>query len=263
MSNQPIFVNTRPKHRADDLNKITSAQVVSLPLLDICDLPITPSIQSQMAAWTRGDYDVVVVTSVESARRALSYLSLSDGLMLKPSTPIIAVGQATADILNNQGHQTILPKTANNEGMLQLDIIKKLPKDAKVLIWRGVGGRRLLHDTLASRGIQVDAIEWYERTMPDDLPANYQTIAPTLHHAHAIGTPIYVLISSQMAYENWCKLPHSHQNYHYLALGNRLGQIIQSHQGTYHLHILDSLLIDEIDDFILSEHKYHKCLIDQ
>ncbi len=98
------------------------------------------------------------------------------------------------------GFDVILPQTANNEGMLTLPQIKSLTAHDRVLIWRGVGGRRLLHDTLVAKGVHIDAIEWYERTTPSDLYDNFSAILPTLpttpNHAH-------VIISSEMAYQAW------------------------------------------------------------
>ena len=59
---------------------------------------------------------------------------------------LVAVGHATADVLQQQGLQqqgyTIqIPTTHNNEGMLAMPCIAMLQAGQRVLICRGVGGR--------------------------------------------------------------------------------------------------------------------------
>lgn len=216
---KPIFINTRPQHRADMLNQLTQFEVLSLPLLSIHDVPLDNTAKVQLQQWQNGDYDALVVTSVESAKRALKYLGNSP----YPSTPIVAVGEATAQCLQQAGLSVQLPETANNEGMLQLPIIQSLTAGCKLLIWRGIGGRRLLHDTLSAAKVHIDAIPWYERRCPADLSENFLTILPTIKKAG----DAFVLISSQAAFENWQTLAHPDSvHYHYLALGDRLHHLL-------------------------------------
>ena len=240
----PVLINTRPTHRGDAIRQMTGVMVVDLPLLEIRSLPIADDAQAMMAQFCQGAYDALVITSVESARRALDYLrSHQVNVPTLPNTPIIAVGTATAQVMQAYGFDVILPQTANNEGMLTLPQIKSLTAHDRVLIWRGVGGRRLLHDTLTAKGVHIDAIEWYERTTPSDLYDNFSAILPTLpttpNHAH-------VIISSEMAYQAWASLPHAETRYHYLALGERLARIIRTHEPSAAISMIDDLSVQAI-----------------
>lgn len=233
----PILINTRPTHRGDAIRQMTGVTVVDLPLLEIRSLPIRECEQAMMMQFCQGAYDALVITSVESARRALDYLHthLLDLPIHQPNTPIIAVGTATAQVMQAYGLDVILPQTANNEGMLATPQIKSLTTHDRVLIWRGIGGRRLLHDTLTAQGVHIDAIEWYERATPPDLLDNFTAILPTLpRHAH-------VIISSEMAYQAWASLPHAETRYHYLALRERLARIIRTHEPTATISMIDDL----------------------
>ena len=240
----PILINTRPIHRGDAIRQMTSVMMVDLPLLAIRSLSISECEQAMMMQFCQGAYDALVITSVESARRALDYLrSHQVNVPTLPNTPIIAVGTATAQVMQAYGFDVILPQTANNEGMLTLPQIKSLTAHDRVLIWRGVGGRRLLHDTLVAKGVHIDAIEWYERTTPSDLYDNFSAILPTLpttpNHAH-------VIISSEMAYQAWASLPHAETRYHYLALGERLARIIRTHEPSAAISMIDDLSVQAI-----------------
>ena len=237
----PILINTRPIHRGDAIRQMTGVMMVDLPLLEIRSLSISECEQAMMMQFCQGAYDALVITSVESARRALDYLrSHQVNVPTLPNTPIIAVGTATAQVMQAYGFDVILPQTANNEGMLTLPQIKSLTAHDRVLIWRGVGGRRLLHDTLTAKGVHIDAIEWYERTTPLDLLDNFSAILPTLpSHAH-------VIISSEMAYQAWASLPHAETRYHYLALGERLARIIRTHEPSAAISMIDDLSVQAI-----------------
>lgn len=238
----PILINTRPTHRGDAIRQMMGVTVVDLPLLEIHSLSISECEQTMMMQFCQGAYDALVITSVESARRALDYLHTHqiDLPIHQSNTPIIAVGTATAQVMQAYGFDVILPQTANNEGMLATPQIASLTTHDRVLIWRGIGGRRLLHDTLTAKGVHIDAIEWYERATPPDLLDNFTATLPTLpSHAH-------VIISSEMAYQAWASLPHAETRYHYLALGERLAHIIRTHEPTAIISMIDDLSVQAI-----------------
>ena len=240
----PILINTRPTHRGDAIRQMTGVTVVDLPLLEIRSLSISECEQTMMMQFCQGVYDALVITSVESARRALDYLRTHQvDVPTLPNTPIIAVGTATAQVMQAYGFDVILPQTANNEGMLATPQIASLTTHDRVLIWRGIGGRRLLHDTLTAKGVHIDAIEWYERATPPDLLDNFSAILPTLS---APPSHTHVIISSEMAYQAWASLPHAETRYHYLALGERLAHIIRTHEPTATISMIDDLSVQAI-----------------
>lgn len=251
-----LFINTRPTHRSDALNRL-SVRVANLPLLAINDLSLTASEQAMMGRFCHTNpYKVLIVTSAESAKRAIRYLSnqgynTAQELTALSECTIVAVGSATARALINFGFTVVLPATANNEGMLALDIIQRLTSGDQVMVWRGVGGRRLLHDDLIGRGVQIDAIEWYERTVPHDLINIHHAIAPLIDDAMAMRTPVFMLIASQMAFEHWQSLnnPHAPQ-LHYLTLGERLFDIVKTAHPAAQVYLIDNLDVDHVSAII-------------
>ncbi|WP_323841028.1 MULTISPECIES: uroporphyrinogen-III synthase [unclassified Moraxella] len=254
-----LFINTRPTHRSTALNELGNVAgvcVVNLPLLAICNLPINECEQKMMNDLLDGAYQTLIITSVESAKRAIDYLKKigyqhANDLPQSFSTPIIAVGSATAKALQAFGLSVILPITANNESMLELAVINKLQKGDKVLIWRGMGGRRLLQDTLSAKGVNIDAIRWYKRVTPPDLKDTYHAIAPQLVQAHNNNTPIFILIASQMAFENWQNLacPFA-KSIRYLTLGERLFELVKNTQPNAQILLIDELGKQHIESMI-------------
>lgn len=242
-----LFINTRPTHRSDALNHL-DVPVANLPLLAINDLSPTTSEQAAMHGFCQNNpYKALIVTSVESAKRATNYLKnqgfdAAQDLPNLTTCPIIAVGLTTANILQEFGFSVILPTTANNEGMLKLAAIRQLNAGDKVMIWRGMGGRRLLHDDLTARGIAIDAITWYQRVAPPNLKNTYHAISPLIHQAIHTCTPVFILITSQTAFIHWQNLrsPHAHR-LHYLTLGERLFNIVKNTYPTTPIHLLNNL----------------------
>ncbi|OOS07380.1 uroporphyrinogen-III synthase [Moraxella cuniculi DSM 21768] len=240
----PLLINTRPSHRSAAIDQITAVPVVSLPLLEIVSLSLSISEQAMMTKWLTGDYHALVITSVEAAKRALAYLGqLGVDLTTVATTmtaPIIAVGEATAKVLSARGFSVILPAVASNEGMLALPEIATLQASERVLIWCGVGGRRLLKDTLLAKGVQVDDVYWYQRRVPDNLELQFNHLQPLLDKHNTC-----VLISSQMAYQAWRTLQHTCR-YYYLTLGERLSQLVRSQEPAAQVAKIDTLHPDEI-----------------
>lgn len=243
MLTQPLFINTRPTH------KISHKTPSNLPIASI-DLPLlcihhfdklTEAELADMRDFIAGKFGVVVVVSVEAVHCAIRLLKAHgiDYATALPHCPtVIAVGEPTAIALRAFGFTVITPAEhglpMSNEGMLQLPIFANMRQGDKVLIWRGVGGRRLLHDELTKKGIDVRATEFYERSVPSDLSNNFNHFLQ--NHTH--HSPIFVLISSEMSLDAWRSmldkiidtdggfLP---KNMIYLTLGERLSAKAQTH----------------------------------
>lgn len=242
-----IVINTRPVERAAPLTHHLQAAgftVVEIPLLALQSRPTTGGDMALMRAWLTGQYKALVVISPTAATlgldvwRALARNEYDDcnpaGEELKrletertPSTQaeilsepliapnqIIAVGQATATVLNQAkieptSYQVLQPEVANNEGMLAMPEIESLQSGDKLLIWRGLGGRRLLVDTLQARGVHIDSIAWYERTMPIDARSQYQQYQQDFFahnkekNAQSNQSKPIVVVSSGVAFEHW------------------------------------------------------------
>ncbi|WP_333954724.1 uroporphyrinogen-III synthase [Psychrobacter sp. S4(2024)] len=249
-SNQPIntplllpqiVINTRPVERAAPLTRHLQAagmSVVDMPMLTLQPRLTTDSDMILMRQWLAGEYQALVIVSPTAAASGLAIWQLlerererehqangatdkeveaiegSSNILVAPSH-LIAVGEATATVLNeaklaNASYQVLQPAIANNEGMLAMPEIDSLQAGDKLLVWRGLGGRRLLVDTLQARGVHIDSIAWYERKMPIDAMMQYQQWLQDFNNRNATvgitasqqAKPI-VIVSSGTAFEHW------------------------------------------------------------
>ncbi|KRG37046.1 uroporphyrinogen-III synthase [Psychrobacter sp. P11G3] len=287
-----IVINTRPVERAASLTQYLQAAglvVVEMPMLTLRPRPTTDLDIALMHQWLAGVYKALVIVSPTAAASGLAvwqslehekrkykakdsngkYVQkLSEGLSL-PS-PLVAVGEATAAefsqvLIDTTNYQILQPKTANNEGMLAMPEIDSLQAGDKLLIWRGLGGRRLLVDTLQARGVHIDSIAWYERTMPIDAMAEYQQWQQAFL-THSITSDIalpkqpkpIVVISSAAAFEHWSNIVNDEQSktlkkeqdsdavanttqllsltlkdFSYVVLGERLANMVAAQQLSY------------------------------
>lgn len=225
-----VVINTRPIERAAPLtNHLQAAgfSVVDIPMLTLEMRPTTKQDMALMRQWFAGDYQALVIVSptaaasglavwqaleherqaqlVEAANSAQKDTSFKG---LKAPSHLVAVGEATAAVLNNArldaaNYQVLQPLIANNEGMLAMPEIDSLQAGDKLLVWRGLGGRRLLVNTLQARGVHIDSIAWYERKMPNDAMAQYKEWhAQYLSQNSEQQKPI-VIVSSGTAFEHW------------------------------------------------------------
>jgi len=289
-----IVINTRPVERAAPLTQHLQAAgltVIEMPMLTLRPRPTTDLDVALMHQWMAGEYKALVIVSPTAAASGLTVWQslereneereykakdstdkyaqrLSEGLSL-PS-PLIAVGEATAAEfsqvrIDTASYQILQPETANNEGMLAMPEIDSLQAGDKLLIWRGLGGRRLLVDTLQARGVHIDSIAWYERTMPIDAMAEYQqwqqvflTHSTTSDIALPKQPKPIVVISSAAAFEHWSNIVNDDQSktlekkqnsdavtdiaqrlsltlkdFSYVVLGERLANMVAAQQLSY------------------------------
>lgn len=256
-------INTRPSERAAPLSAHLQASgmtVVDMPMLALNPLAVSEQSLDLMRRWQAGDYQALVVVSPTAAALGLEVwhklgheVTAKDTASKTPS-PIIAVGAATAAVLHAADCEVRQPKVANNEGMLMMPEIARLQAGDKLLIWRGLGGRRLLVDTLQARGVHIDSIAWYERTMPDNACTHYQQWAMSFFNKDRVRAdpkPM-VIISSGTAFEHWeqvVQATNTEKNSHaqrtladfrYIVLGARLADMLDVRQ-------LDFLRVEDLD----------------
>lgn len=225
-----VVINTRPVERAAPLTKHLQAaefSVVDIPMLSLEARLTTEQDMALMRQWFAGDYHALVIVSPTAAASGLAVwqvleherqAQLVEGANsaqqdasfkgLTAPSHLIAVGEATAAVLNDArldaaNYQVLQPLIANNEGMLAMPEIDSLQAGDKLLVWRGLGGRRLLVNTLQARGVHIDSIAWYERKMPNDAMAQYKEWqAQYLSQKSEQPKPI-VIVSSGTAFEHW------------------------------------------------------------
>ena len=283
-----VVINTRPVERAAALTDHLQAAgltVVEIPMLTLQPRPTTEQDMTLMRHWLAGDYKALVIVSPTAAASGLAvWQALEDERQaqnhdddnnnerkdiainaLQAPSYLIAVGEATASVLNNakieaSNYQVLQPHIANNEGMLAMPEIERLQAGDKLLVWRGLGGRRLLVDTLLARGVHIDSIAWYERIMPVEAMAQYEqwlqgVLARNgMQDTSASQPKPIVVVSSGTAFEHWesivravaekaleqetaretsAILPYKLSDFSYVVLGERLANMVAEQQLSY------------------------------
>ena len=277
-----IVINTRPVERAAPLTQHLQAagmEVIEMPMLTLQLLEHSAADMALMRQWLAGDYQALVIVSPTAAASGLEIWqtlkqqqaatsqdsqdsqddSLSVSAAYRAPSHIIAVGMATAAVLQHTpvqiDYQVLQPMIANNEGMLAMPEIEGLQAGDKLLVWRGRGGRRLLVDTLQARGVHIDSIAWYERTLPAAASAQYQAWLTQFIEQQRVSVALkpsdkplakpIVIISSGSAFENWATVVEQAQSlatdlgidnplqladFGYVVLGERLANMVDAQQ---------------------------------
>lgn len=110
------------------------------------------------------EFDQAIFISANAAEIGIDWLD-QYWPMLPADMQIFAIGQQTADILQNYGCRVLCPQQPNTEGLLsEMSELQSLVGKS-VIIFRGGGGRTTLGDTLASRGAAVTYCELYRRVI--------------------------------------------------------------------------------------------------
>ncbi|WP_352336305.1 uroporphyrinogen-III synthase [Psychrobacter sp. 16-MNA-CIBAN-0192] len=288
-----VVINTRPIERAAPLTAHLQAagfSVVDIPMLALQPRTVSEPDIDIMRQWLAGDYQALVIVSPTAAASGLAVWqqlrdlqadlqhkdetissnhqhqheqNQSSHSTIKAPSHIIAVGQATAAVLADERlpihYEVLQPTLANNEGMLAMPEIEVLQAGDKLLVWRGLGGRRLLVDTLHARGVHIDSIAWYERIMPETASAQYQHWQQHFNRAlqgqaqtqtePQIEKPI-VIVSSGTAFEHWLQVvaesqvsasdtfnpqvtPLALNDFCYVVLGTRLADMVAERDLDY------------------------------
>ena len=151
---------TRPEHQAGPLVQAirdAGGEAVAFPALAIEAIPAAelagPLVQLAGA-------DIVIFVSPNAAQFGMPVIGA-----LPASCVVFAVGPGTARALQARGVAAITPDGQDSEALLALSALQQVA-GKRVVIVRGVGGRPLLADTLASRGASVRLLECYRRVCP-------------------------------------------------------------------------------------------------
>ena len=299
-----VVINTRPVERAAPLTahlQTAGFSVVDIPMLALQPRTVSETDIDIMRQWLAGEYQALVIVSPTAAASGLAVWQQLRGLqdkdepissnnkqlsnqessnsqssvsVLKAPSYIIAVGQATAAVLADERlpicYDVLQPILANNEGMLAMPEINLLQAGDKLLVWRGLGGRRLLVDTLQARGVHIDSIAWYERIMPEAASVQYQhwqqhfntasrsqdkspqsqSPSPTKTQSASQAEKPIVIVSSGTAFEHWLQVvaqsqvsasdtlghqvtPLTLNDFCYVVLGTRLANMVAARQLDY------------------------------
>ena len=303
-----VVINTRPVERAAPLTQYLQAaglSVVEIPMLTLQPRPITDADMALMRQWFAGDYQALVIVSPTAAAAGLAVWQAlarerhtqhsetngdkqnnesqnnesqktTERQNLSAPSHLIAVGEATAAVLNEAkikaaSYHVLQPRVANNEGMLAMPEIDSLQAGDKLLVWRGLGGRRLLVNTLQARGVHIDSIAWYERIMPHEACRQYNQWLQQFSTAASVPSPLsseavpaapstaqhpkpipkqskpVVIISSATAFEHWRQV---------VSQGKRQANDETSAEDTVKQPLADSTGADGLTKLKLSDFAY-------
>ncbi|MDP6672324.1 MAG: uroporphyrinogen-III synthase [Arenicellales bacterium] len=158
---------TRPAHQSERLASLITSSgggVVLLPTIEIAKPPEAQELD-HLLSHLEG-FDLALFVSQNAVEQGLLRLK---GRPL-PAT-VAAVGRATARALEVNGVAvSIVPeKQADSESLLAHPELQNV-EGKKVVIFRGVGGRMLITETLAARGAGVTHAICYQRIIPDIDP---------------------------------------------------------------------------------------------
>ena len=211
---QPIghFLNTRPVDRAAPLT-VTLQQagwhVDELPLLELIATPISARDQTALLQLITQPPRVIVVVSPTAADLGLQALEALN--INAAALPIrwLAVGHGTAQILKTVGILADVPELQTSEGLIASSALSDLVVDEQVMVWRGIGGRELVQESLLARGVRLQVLNLYQRQLPassQTLWANYCSATQNPVKKHDKHRLDVVLLSSGESWRYWCQL---------------------------------------------------------
>ncbi len=161
---------TRPAEQAHDLcAKIDAAGGIAIPF------PVL-AIEA-LAANFNGVADIAIFTSANAVKYGLPLLSAQEKA---GRIKFAAVGAKTAQVLAEAGSPPTIapPAQFDSEGLLALPALQTEQVGGQnIAIFRGIGGREVLAQTLRQRGANVTYVEVYQRVRPRIDVANYPWIA--------------------------------------------------------------------------------------
>lgn len=191
---------TRPQAQLPALSlalQETGAKPVALPLLEIEPVPVAGAVRQKIQQLD--NYHILIFVSSNAAELGAQQI---DAYWPEFPTGVIvaAIGPGTARSLEQLLRcEVVYPRSGvTSEDLLQLPEFAQL-KNKKIALFRGLGGRELLSESLIEQGATVDYIELYRRqaiSYPDGH----------LHQLMADNEINTVVISSGEALTRLCQL---------------------------------------------------------
>ncbi len=167
LANKHIMV-TRPAHQASELIRLleqAGAQVYCQPLIEIKALD-KPAAAIELVK-KLNHTDIAIFISQNAVTHAINLIR--QYAELPNQVKLATVGLGSATLLENLAKRPveITPQASyNSEGLLAHPSLQHVA-NKNITIFRGIGGRNLLAETLRERGAQVSYAEVYQRLCPD------------------------------------------------------------------------------------------------
>lgn len=158
---------TRPKDLATTLAQMIEQEgghAILYPVINI-DETSTPANRDKILS-RLSSFDIAIFISPTAAAKTFEHIKT-----LPPDLLVAAIGSGTEKALNE--HDVVV--TITSEGHTSEDLLchhqlqANLVEGKSIVIFRGVGGRDQLGNTLKARGAKVSYAEMYRRTKPRQL----------------------------------------------------------------------------------------------
>ena len=169
LTGQTVLV-TRPAHQAEVLAQQIEAaggKALRFPVLAV--EPVTISAPDLSLIKELDQYDWAIFISVNAVDFGL--LAVRDICDWPDKVKIAVIGKSSAAAVEQAGLfvDACPAEQFSSEGLLALIEMQQVAGQ-KIIIFRGVGGRDLLADSLRNRGATVDVFSSYCRVKPDSDP---------------------------------------------------------------------------------------------
>jgi len=160
------IVVTRPARQAGLLTKLIEGhggRAILFPVIDIRDVDAAAALNAVIDRLE--SYDLAIFVSPNAVDKGFE--AIRTRRILPPQMKIAAIGRGSARALLKLGvSSVIVPEIgADSESLLAVPELEDIGGQ-RIVIFRGVGGRELLRDTLDARGARVDYAECYHRVKP-------------------------------------------------------------------------------------------------
>jgi len=174
-----VVVVTRPTEQARALTNMVrqhGGTPLPFPLLDIVPLQDYRQFDACLHQVDRTDWAIFISTN--AVQQGMSRL-LQQHPVLPPQLRFAAIGTNTATELQKFGVRDVLTplNRFDSEHLLALPEMQAV-SGQQIMIFRGVGGRELMAESLRARGAEVTFAECYRRINPQqdagDLPRLWQ-----------------------------------------------------------------------------------------
>lgn len=155
----------RPQRQEDQLLSMlenSGADVTHIPVMRI--EPIVESQQIKTRILEVDNFHKAIFVSGNAAELGIEWID-KFWPMLPVGIEYFAVGERTAALLKEADINALCPSgRQNSETLLQLTQLQELDNQ-RIIIFRGVGGREILAETLIERGARVEYCELYRRVI--------------------------------------------------------------------------------------------------
>lgn len=197
------IVVTRPAAQAQRLSvsiRQHGGEAILFPLITITALADYHQFEQTIAALDHADWAIFISSNAVAHAMPRVIKQWAD---IPQKLQFAAIGQQTAQALHHYGvTQVLIPQCRfDSETLLALDAMRDVAGKS-IVIFRGVGGREVLADTLKQRGAAVIFAECYQR-------ANPQTDCALLAQLWRAGQCHAIVVTSSEAMRHLLEMTHN------------------------------------------------------